>query len=66
MSDKQVKPAEIKGTRAHRARILKHDVLEAIAHPGKKGGDDALAAKKERENEQPAQNSSSSPGRGKE
>ena len=42
MSDKQVKPAEVKGTGA-KGRILKHDVLEAISHPGRKGGDAAFS-----------------------
>jgi len=41
MSDKQVKPAEVKGT-GSQGRILKQDVLEALAHPGKKGGDAAF------------------------
>ena len=42
MSDKQVKPAEVKGT-GTKGRILKHDVLEAISHPGRKGGDAAFS-----------------------
>ncbi len=41
MSDKQVKPAEVKGT-GSQGRILKQDVLEALASPGKKGGDAAF------------------------
>ena len=40
MSDKQVKPAEVKGS-GTQGRILKQDVLEAISHPGRKGGDAA-------------------------
>ncbi len=36
MSDKQVNPTEVKGT-GSLGRIMKHDVLEAISHPGKKG-----------------------------
>ena len=42
MSDKQVKPAEVKGS-GSKGRIMKQDVLEAIAHPGRKGGDAAFA-----------------------
>jgi 2-oxoglutarate dehydrogenase E2 component (dihydrolipoamide succinyltransferase) len=42
MSDKQVKPTEVKGTGAQ-GRILKHDVLEALSHPGRKGGDAAFS-----------------------
>ena len=41
MSDKQVKPAEVKGS-GSKGRIMKQDVLEAIAHPGRKGGDAAF------------------------
>src|SRR4051812_11709558 len=38
MSDKHVKPTEVKGT-GSQGRILKQDVLEALNNPGKKGGD---------------------------
>ena len=48
MSDKQVKPTEVKGTGA-KGRILKQDVLEAISHPGKKGGDSAFSREERRE-----------------
>ena len=36
MADKQVKPAEVKGS-GSMGRILKQDVLDALANPGKKG-----------------------------
>jgi len=42
MSDKQVKPDDVKGS-GTQGRILKQDVLEAIAHPGKKSGDKAFS-----------------------
>jgi 2-oxoglutarate dehydrogenase E2 component (dihydrolipoamide succinyltransferase) len=42
MSDKQVKPAEVKGS-GTAGKILKQDVLEAISHPGRKGGDTAFS-----------------------
>ncbi len=42
MADKQVKPADIKGS-GPQGRILKHDVLEALQHPGRKGGDEAFS-----------------------
>ena len=48
MSDKQVKPTEVKGT-GTKGRILKHDVLEALAHPGRKGGDEAFSRDEKRE-----------------
>ncbi len=48
MADKQVKPTEVKGTGA-KGRIMKHDVLEAIAHPGRKGGDAAFTREDRRE-----------------
>jgi 2-oxoglutarate dehydrogenase E2 component (dihydrolipoamide succinyltransferase) len=48
MSDKQVSPAEVKGT-GTQGKILKHDVLDAIAHPGRKGGDDAFSRNERRE-----------------
>lgn len=41
MSDKQVKPAEVKGSGVM-GKILKTDVLEALTHPGRKGGDTAF------------------------
>jgi 2-oxoglutarate dehydrogenase E2 component (dihydrolipoamide succinyltransferase) len=48
MSDKQVKPADIKGS-GPQGRILKHDVLEAIAHPARKSGDAAFGRNERRE-----------------
>ena len=45
MSDKQVKLAEVTGS-GTLGRILKQDVLEAISHPGKKGGDTAFSREK--------------------
>jgi len=42
MSDKQVKPAEVKGT-GSLGKILKNDVLDALTHPGRKGGDTAFS-----------------------
>ena len=48
MSDKQVKPAEVKGT-GTQGKILKHDVLDAIANPGRKGGDEAFSRNERRE-----------------
>ena len=48
MSDKQVKPAEVKGSGA-KGRIMKNDVLEAIAHPGRKGGDGAFTREERRD-----------------
>ncbi len=42
MSDKQVKPADVKGS-GTQGKILKQDVLEAISHPGRKGGDAAFS-----------------------
>jgi len=48
MADKQVKPADIKGS-GPQGRILKHDVLEALASPGKKGGADAYSRNETRE-----------------
>ncbi len=47
MSDKQVKPAEVRGT-GTKGRIMKQDVLEAISHPGKKG-EGAFGRKERRE-----------------
>ena len=48
MTDKQVKPAEVKGS-GSLGRILKNDVLEAIAHPGRKGGEAAYGREEKRE-----------------
>ena len=48
MSDKQVTPAEVKGS-GSKGRILKNDVLEAISHPGKKGGDAAFSREEHNE-----------------
>jgi 2-oxoglutarate dehydrogenase E2 component (dihydrolipoamide succinyltransferase) len=48
MADKHVKPADIKGS-GPQGRILKHDVLEALASPGKKGGADAYSRNETRE-----------------
>ena len=48
MTDKQVKPAEVKGS-GSLGRILKNDVLEAIAHPGRKGGEAAFGREEKRE-----------------
>lgn len=41
MSDKQVKPADVKGS-GTQGRILKQDVLEVLANPGRKGGSEAF------------------------
>ena len=48
MSDKQVKPADVKGT-GSKGRIMKQDVLEAIANPGRKGGDTANTREERRD-----------------
>lgn len=48
MADKQVKPTEVKGS-GSKGRILKHDVLEAIANPGRKGGDAAFTREERRD-----------------
>ncbi len=48
MSDKQVTPADVKGT-GTKGRIMKQDVLEAIAHPGRKGGDTANTREERRD-----------------
>ncbi|MBA3828471.1 MAG: 2-oxoglutarate dehydrogenase complex dihydrolipoyllysine-residue succinyltransferase [Taibaiella sp.] len=48
MADKQVKSADVKGTGA-KGRIMKQDVLEALSHPGKKGGSDAFTRQDRRE-----------------
>ncbi len=48
MSDKKVNPTEVKGS-GSKGRIMKQDVLEAIAHPGRKGGDEAFSRGERRE-----------------
>jgi 2-oxoglutarate dehydrogenase E2 component (dihydrolipoamide succinyltransferase) len=48
MADKQVKPSDVKGT-GSLGRIMKHDVLEALSHPGKKGGAEAFSRNQRRE-----------------
>jgi 2-oxoglutarate dehydrogenase E2 component (dihydrolipoamide succinyltransferase) len=48
MSDKQVKPAEVKGS-GSMGKIMKHDVLEALTNPGRKGGDSAFTRDDRRE-----------------
>jgi 2-oxoglutarate dehydrogenase E2 component (dihydrolipoamide succinyltransferase) len=48
MSDKQVKPAEIKGS-GSQGRIMKQDVLEALSHPGRKGGAEAFSRNEKRD-----------------
>jgi len=48
MADKQVKPADVKGT-GSLGRIMKHDVLEALSHPGRKGGAEAFSRNDRRE-----------------
>ncbi len=48
MADKQVKPAEVKGSGA-KGRIMKQDVLEAMANPGRKGGDAAFGRDERRD-----------------
>jgi 2-oxoglutarate dehydrogenase E2 component (dihydrolipoamide succinyltransferase) len=40
MSEKQVKPTEVKGS-GSLGRIMKQDVLQALTNPGRKGGDEA-------------------------
>ncbi|MBS1588897.1 MAG: 2-oxoglutarate dehydrogenase complex dihydrolipoyllysine-residue succinyltransferase [Bacteroidetes bacterium] len=42
MADKHLPATEVKGTGTH-GRILKHDVLEALANPGKKAGSEAFS-----------------------
>lgn len=42
MADKHMKATEIKGS-GPQGRILKHDVLDALSHPGRKGGDEAFS-----------------------
>ncbi len=48
MADKKVSPKEVKGS-GPMGRILKHDVLEALATPGRKGGEDAFSRNDRRE-----------------
>ncbi len=48
MSDKQVKPAEVKGT-GSQGRIMKQNVLDAISNPGRKGGAEAFGREERRE-----------------
>jgi 2-oxoglutarate dehydrogenase E2 component (dihydrolipoamide succinyltransferase) len=48
MTDKQVKPAEVKGS-GTQGRIMKQDVLEAISHPGRKGGEAAFSRNERKE-----------------
>lgn len=48
MADKQVKPAEVKGS-GSKGRIMKQDVLDAIANPGRKGGTEAFTREEKRE-----------------
>ncbi|MBL7717974.1 MAG: 2-oxoglutarate dehydrogenase complex dihydrolipoyllysine-residue succinyltransferase [Flavipsychrobacter sp.] len=48
MGDKQVKPDAVKGS-GPQGRILKNDVLEALANPGRKAGADAFSRNDKRE-----------------
>lgn len=48
MADKQVKPADVKGS-GSMGRILKQDVLEALANPGRKPGAAANSREDKRE-----------------
>ncbi len=48
LTDKQVKPTEVKGTGAQ-GKILKHDVLDAINNAGKKTGDAAFGREDRKE-----------------
>ncbi len=48
MSDKQVKSADVKGS-GSMGRIMKQDVLEAIANPGRKSGAAAFSREEKRE-----------------
>ena len=48
MADKQVSPAQVKGS-GSMGRIMKHDVLEALANPGRKGGSEAFSRNARRE-----------------
>lgn len=48
MAEKQVKPTEVKGS-GSLGRIMKQDVLEALSHPGRKGGNEAFTRDEKRE-----------------
>jgi 2-oxoglutarate dehydrogenase E2 component (dihydrolipoamide succinyltransferase) len=48
MSDKQVRPADVKGS-GSLGRIMKSDVLDALSHPGRKGGADAFSRNEDRQ-----------------
>ncbi len=48
MAEKQVNPSEVKGS-GSLGRILKNDVLEALSHPGRKGGAEAFSRNDRRE-----------------
>ena len=48
MADKQVSPAQVKGS-GSMGRIMKHDVLEALATPGRKGGSEAFSRNDDRQ-----------------
>jgi 2-oxoglutarate dehydrogenase E2 component (dihydrolipoamide succinyltransferase) len=48
MADKQVKPNAVKGS-GSKGRIMKQDVLDAIANPGRKGGAEAFSRENKRE-----------------
>ncbi|HXS35972.1 MAG TPA: 2-oxoglutarate dehydrogenase complex dihydrolipoyllysine-residue succinyltransferase [Flavipsychrobacter sp.] len=48
MSEKQVKATDVKGT-GSMGRIMKQDVLEALRHPGRKGGDQAFSREEQRQ-----------------
>lgn len=48
MADKQVSPAQVKGS-GSMGRIMKHDVLEALSNPGRKGGSEAFSRNDRRE-----------------
>ncbi len=48
MADKQVKATDVKGS-GSKGRIMKQDVLDAIANPGRKGGSQAFTREDRRE-----------------
>ena len=48
MAEKRVKPTEVKGS-GSLGRIMKQDVLEALSHPGRKGGNEAFSRDEKRE-----------------
>jgi 2-oxoglutarate dehydrogenase E2 component (dihydrolipoamide succinyltransferase) len=48
MGDKQVKPEAVKGS-GPQGRILKNDVLEALANPGRKAGAEAFSRNEKRD-----------------